>query len=97
SKIVREQLQLVADRRKALRRRLRGCGRGGRHAPEAIERGAPSAARRRSGAVALLELLAGAAPAWVVAADLVDRVDLALRDVRGVVQRRRRFRDAERR
>src|SRR3954454_12422434 len=36
------------------------------------------------GAVALLELLAGATPAWVVAADVLDlRVDLGLRRDRG--------------
>src|SRR4029077_15356671 len=99
SKIVREQLQLVAARRKALRRRLRRGVGGGGHAPEAISKSRRDAVRSSaSDAVALLEFLPAAAPARVVAADLVDRVDAPLRDVRRrLFTRRGRFRDAERR
>ena len=57
-----------------------------------------SARRLRLRAVALLELLARPAPAGVVAADLVDRVDAPLRDARPPSSSRgsRRLGDAER-
>src|SRR5215210_4418481 len=69
SKVVREQLELVADRREALGGDV-GRG-GGRHASDVTRSRGPGGRAAPSGAVALLELLARAAGARIVAPDLV--------------------------
>src|SRR5918994_7753155 len=71
SKVIREQRELVADRAEPRRYGFRGLGLG--HRTHLRRSGAPYsyANRSGSGAVALLVLLARAAPAGIVAPDLL--------------------------